>query len=237
MRTLKSEYDMRLLLVEDNEALSGLLQKGLTAAGFAVDAVQTVSEAVAGLTRTRFSAIILDLGLPDGDGYAVLEHLRSKGDSTPVLILTARTAVGDKVKGLNRGADDYLGKPFALEELVARLQALLRRPGVLLGAALQLGRLTFDTAAREITVGGQLQPVPPREAAVLEMLLRRSGRVVPKQVIEDQLYGLSDEVNSNAVEVYVHRLRKQLSEAGADVEIHTIRGVGYLIRQAREDRV
>ena len=228
---------MRLLLVEDNEALSGLLQKGLNAAGFAIDAVQTVSEALAGLARTRFSAIILDLGLPDGDGYAVLEQLRSKGDSTPVLILTARTAVGDKVKGFNRGADDYLGKPFALEELVARLQALLRRPGVLLGAALQLGRITFDTAAREITVDGRLQPVPPREAAVLEMLLRRSGRVVPKQVIEDQLYGLSDEVNSNAVEVYVHRLRKQLSEAGADVEIHTIRGVGYLIRQSREDRV
>ena len=228
---------MRLLLVEDNEALSGLLQKGLNAAGFAIDAVQTVSEALAGLARTRFSAIILDLGLPDGDGYAVLEHLRSKGDSTPVLILTARTAVGDKVKGFNRGADDYLGKPFALEELVARLQALLRRPGVLLGAALQLGRVTFDTAAREITVAGRLQPVPPREAAVLEMLLRRSGRVVPKQLIEDQLYGLSDEVNSNAVEVYVHRLRKQLSEAGADVEIHTIRGVGYLIRQSREDRV
>jgi DNA-binding response OmpR family regulator len=228
---------MRLLLVEDNEALSGLLQKGLMAAGFAVDTVQTVSEALAGLARTRFSAVVLDLGLPDGDGYAVLEHLRAKADSTPVLILTARTAVGDKVKGFNRGADDYLGKPFALEELVARLQALLRRPGVLLGAALQLGRLTFDTAAREITVGGRLQPVPPREAAVLEMLLRRSGRVVPKQVIEDQLYGLSDEVNSNAVEVYVHRLRKQLSEAGADIEIHTIRGVGYLIRQSREDRV
>ena len=228
---------MRLLLVEDNEALSGLLQKGLSAAGFAIDAVQTVSEALAGLARTRFSAIILDLGLPDGDGYAVLEQLRSKGDSTPVLILTARTAVGDKVKGFNRGADDYLGKPFALEELVARLQALLRRPGVLLGAALQLGRVTIDTTAREITVAGRLQPVPPREAAVLEMLLRRSGRVVPKQLIEDQLYGLSDEVNSNAVEVYVHRLRKQLSEAGADVEIHTIRGVGYLIRQSREDRV
>jgi len=228
---------MRLLLVEDNEALSGLLQKGLTGAGFAVDCVQTVSEALAGLARTRFSAIILDLSLPDGDGYAVLEHLRAKGDSTPVLILTAKTAVGDKVKGLNRGADDYLGKPFALEELVARLQALLRRPGVLLGAALQLGRLTFDTGSHEITVDGRLQPVPPREAAVLEMLLRRSGRVVPKQVIEDQLYGLSDEVNSNAIEVYVHRLRRQLSDAGADIEIHTIRGVGYLIRQTHEDRV
>jgi DNA-binding response OmpR family regulator len=223
---------MRLLLVEDNETLSALLQKGLVVAGFAVDVVRTVAEALDGLATTRFSAVVLDLGLPDGDGYSVLQYLRGKGDSTPVLILTARGAVDDKVKGFQRGADDYLGKPFALEELVARLQALLRRPGVLLGAALKLGHLTFDTAARELTVDGRLHFVPPREAAVLEVLLRRSGRVVPKQVIEDQLYGLSDEVSSNAVEVYVHRLRKQLSEAGAGVEIHTIRGVGYLIREA-----
>lgn len=223
---------MRLLLVEDNETLAALLQKGLAAAGFSTDSVKTVAEALEGLAAKRFSAIILDLGLPDGDGYEVLHSLRSKGDSTPVLILTARGAVDDKVKGFQRGADDYLGKPFALEELVARLQALLRRPGVLLGAALKLGRVTFDTAAREITIDGKLELVPPREAAVLEVLLRRSGRVVPKQVIEDQLYGLSEEVSSNAVEVYVHRLRKQLSEADAGVEIHTIRGVGYLIREA-----
>lgn len=225
---------MRLLLVEDNETLAALLQKGLTAAGFSVDCVKTVAGALDGLSTTRFSAVVLDLGLPDGDGYAVLHYLRSKGDSTPVLILTARGGVDDKVRGFQRGADDYLGKPFALEELVVRLQALLRRPGVLLGAALKLGRLSFDTAARDVTVGGKLEIVPPREAAVLEVLLRRSGRVVPKQVIEDQLYGLSEEVNSNAVEVYVHRLRKLLSEASAGVEIHTIRGVGYLIREIRE---
>src|SRR5579864_7620673 len=118
---------MRLLLVEDNETLSALLEKGLAAAGFAVDAVKSVSEALAALARMRFSAIVLDLGLPDGDGFAVLQALRGKGDPTPVLILTARSAVGDRVKGLMRGADDYLGKPFALEELIARLQALLRR--------------------------------------------------------------------------------------------------------------
>ena len=222
---------MRLLLVEDNDTLSGLLQKGLEAAGFAVDIVKTVADALNGLATKRFAAVILDLGLPDGDGYAVLQSLRAKGDSTPVLILTARGAVDDRVKGFQRGADDYLGKPFALEELIARIQALLRRPGVLLGLALKLGHLTFDTTAREVMVDGRLQLIPPRESAVLEVLLRRSGRVVPKQVIEDQLYGLSDEVNSNAVEVYVHRLRKQLSEAGAGVEIHTIRGVGYLIRE------
>jgi DNA-binding response OmpR family regulator len=222
---------MRLLLIEDNQTLSALLQKGLSAAGFEVDVVRTLTDALNGLALTRFSAIILDLGLPDGDGYAVLQFLRGKGDSTPVLILTARSAVDDRVKGFQRGADDYLCKPFALEELVARVHALLRRPGTLLGAALQLGRVTFDIAAREVTVDGRPQSVPPREAAVLEVLLRRSGRVVPKQLIEDQLYGLSDEVSSNAVEVYVHRLRKQLSEAGAGIEIHTIRGVGYLVRE------
>jgi DNA-binding response OmpR family regulator len=222
---------MRLLLVEDNDALSGLLKKGLAGAGFDVDAVATVSDSLAALTATRFSAIVLDLGLPDGEGLSILQFLRGRGDSTPVLILTARASVDERVKGLKRGADDYLGKPFAFEELVARIEALLRRPGALLGTQLRLGRLTFDTTAREIAMDGKIQLVPPREAAVLETLLRRSGHVVPKTIIEDQLYGLSDEVNSNAVEVYVHRLRRQLLDSNADVEIHTIRGVGYLIRE------
>jgi DNA-binding response OmpR family regulator len=222
---------MRLLLVEDNDALSGLLTKGLAAAGFEVDSVATVSESLAALSTTRFSAVVLDLGLPDGDGFSTLQFLRDKGDSTPVLILTARSAVGERVKGLRRGADDYLGKPFALEELVARLEALLRRPGTLLGTEFRLGRLTFDTIAREISVDGKLQSISSREAAVLEALLRRSGHVVPKKIIEDQIYGLSDDVSSNAVEVYVHRLRKQLNDAHAGVEIHTIRGVGYLIQE------
>src|SRR5579871_5525628 len=125
----KEESVMRLLLVEDNDTLSGLLNKGLAAAGFAVDIVKTVADALNGLATKRFAAVILDLGLPDGDGYAVLHSLRAKGDSTPVLILTARGAVDDRVKGFHRGADDYLGKPFALEELTARIQALMRRPG------------------------------------------------------------------------------------------------------------
>ena len=223
---------MRLLLIEDNETLSALLHRGLSAAGFEVDVVRTLTDALNGMALMRFSAIILDLGLPDGDGYAVLQFLRGKGDSTPVLIITARRAVDDRVKGLQRGGDDYLCKPFALEELIARLHALLRRPGALLGVALHLGRLTFDTVSREVSVEGSPQSVSPREAAVLEVLLRRSGRVVPKQPIEEQLYGLSDEVSSNAVEVYVHRLRKQLSEIGAGIEINTIRGIGYLVRES-----
>jgi DNA-binding response OmpR family regulator len=226
---------MRLLLVEDNDTLSTLLTKGLAAAGFEVDTVTTVSGSLSALSTTRFSAIVLDLGLPDGDGFSVLQFLRGKGDTTPVLILSARDGVGDRVKGLRHGADDYLGKPFALEELVARLGALLRRPGALLGAELRLGRLTFDTTAREIAFDGRLQSVPPREAALLEALLRRSGHVVPTKTIEDQFFGLSGEVDSNTVKVYVHRLRKQLADANADVEVHTIRGVGYLIKERSKE--
>ena len=222
---------MRLLLVEDNAALAGLLTKGLAAAGFQVDSVATVSESLAALSTTRFSGVVLDLGLPDGEGLSVLQHLRSVGDSTPVLILTARHSVQERVKGLKRGADDYLGKPFALEELVARIEALLRRPRTLLGGELRLGAVSFDTKAREVSINGKIQAMPPRETAVLETLLRRSGHVVPKKVIEDQLYGLSDDGSPNAVEVYVHRLRKQLSDSNADIEIHTIRGVGYLIKE------
>jgi two-component system response regulator TctD len=221
---------MRLLLIEDSEPLSDLVAKGLANSGFDADKAVTAAEARAALTTMRYAAIILDLGLPDADGMTVLRELRARGDPTPVIILTARGRVEDRISGLQAGADDYLGKPFAIEELVARLQALLRRPGHLLGLSLQLGNVSFDTEGRQVTVGDLPRILSPRELAVLEILLRRAGRVVPKTLLEDQLYGLATDIGSNAVEVYVHRLRKQLVEAGADVEIHTIRGVGYLIR-------
>jgi DNA-binding response OmpR family regulator len=173
--------------------------------------------------------MILDLGLPDQDGLTLLKRLRASGHLLPILILTARGGIEDRVRGLDAGADDYLIKPFANEELVARIRVLLRRPGSLLGDTLELGTLRLDTASREVTLDDQPQFLSPREVAVLEILLRRSGRVVSKKLVEDHLFGLSADVGSNAVEVYVHRLRKQLAEAGADVAIHTIRGVGYLI--------
>jgi two-component system response regulator TctD len=221
---------MRLLLIEDNEPLSDLVAKGLAGSGFDTDKAVTAAEASAALTTMRYAAIILDLGLPDADGMTLLRDLRARGDPTPVIILTARARVEDRISGLQAGADDYLAKPFAIEELVARLQALLRRPGHLLGMSLQLGNVTLDTEGRQVTVDNQPRILSPRELAVLEILLRRAGRVVPKTLLEDQLYGLATDIGSNAVEVYVHRLRKQLAEANADVEIHTIRGVGYLIR-------
>ena len=149
--------------------------------------------------------------------------------STSTGVASARGGVRDRVLGLRGGADDYLVKPFAMEELVARLQALLRRPGELLGRSLKLGNVIFDTEARQVFVGDQPVFLSAREIAVLEQLLRRSGRVVAKTLLADNLYGLSQEIGSNAVEVYVHRLRRHFAEMGASVQIHTLRGVGYLI--------
>jgi DNA-binding response OmpR family regulator len=222
---------MRVLLVEDNDELRKLLIHGLESARFSVDSLTTVAESEAALSTTSYSALILDLGLPDGDGLTLLRGIRERKNPLPVLILTARDRVQDRVSGLHAGADDYLVKPFAFEELVARLQALLRRPGELLGKSLKLGNLVFDTEARQAFVDGTPQLLSARELAVLEILMRRSGRVVSKKLVEDQIFGLEGDVASNAIEVYVHRLRKALGDRGAKVSIHTVRGVGYLIEQ------
>jgi DNA-binding response OmpR family regulator len=222
---------MRVLLVEDNSELVALLRKGLGQAGLAADTVGTVADALHVLSTIRYVAIVLDLGLPDEDGLILLRDLRRRGDSTPVLVLTARDGVDDRVTGLREGADDYLPKPFAMEELVARLQALLRRPGNLLGKQISFGNVALDTEGRQVFVAGVSRTFPARETAVLEILLRRGGNVAPKRLFEDHLFGLSGDVGSNAVEVYVHRLRKLLADAGAAVKIHTVRGVGYLMAE------
>jgi DNA-binding response OmpR family regulator len=224
---------MRLAVVEDNPELAQLLTQGLKAEGYDTDLMTTVAEARAAVTATRYAALILDLGLPDGDGLSILREIRQSKDPLPVLVLTARGGLHDRVSGLRNGADDYLVKPFALEELVARLEALLRRPGQLLGRSLQVANLVFDTESRQAFIDDKPQTLSAREVAVLELLMRRRDCVVSKKLVEDHIFGLSGEVASNAVEVYVHRLRKQLSERGARVQIHTIRGVGYIIAEEK----
>ena len=171
---------MRVLLVEDNVDLSQILVHGIQSAGFSVDLLTTIVEADAVLRTTRYAALILDLGLPDGDGLSLVRALRRRKDPLPVLVLTARDGVQDRVTGLRSGADDYLVKPFALEELLARVQALLRRPGEMLGQSLQLGDLEFDTEGRQVFIKGVPQILPARELAVLEVLMRRSGRALKR---------------------------------------------------------
>ncbi|TCS62080.1 response regulator [Varunaivibrio sulfuroxidans] len=225
---------MRVLLVEDNLRLAASVQKGLEREGFTVDALGTMADAEAALNAATFDVVALDLGLPDGDGIDLLLQMRAKGDSTPVLILTARDGVGDRVRGLNSGGDDYLLKPFAMEEVVARMRALLRRPGGALGLTLHAGNLFFDTTAREVRVDTRTIGISRREMGVLEQLMRRAGRVVPKDVLEEKLYGFEDDVSSNSVEAHISRLRKRLNNAGASVSIHTLRGVGYLLSEGSE---
>lgn len=224
---------MRLLLIEDNERLAAAVAQHLKAAGFAVDRVGLAAEAPAALAAARYDAVVLDLGLPDGDGMRILESARSRGDGKPILILTARDGLEDRISGLNAGADDYLLKPFAMGELVARLKALLRRPGAALGSTLQAGNLSLDTVNRAVEVAGQPLILGRRELALLELLLRRAGRVVAKGALEEGLYGFDEPASANSVETQMSRLRKKLEAAGAAIAIHTVRGVGYLLTECR----
>ena len=196
---------MRVLLIEDNAKLASVVQIGLEKEGFAVDAFTTISDGQAALSTVRYDAAILDLGLPDGDGISLLKRLRERGSTIPVLILTARDGVHDRVEGLNSGGDDYLLKPFAMEELVARVRALLRRPGGALGLTLKAGNLSFDTTAREMRIDGHAVAISRREMAVLEQLLRRLGRVVPKEVIGESIYCFDEDVSANSIEVHITR--------------------------------
>ncbi len=224
---------MRLIVVEDEARIAEIVKLALERAGFVVDAVRAIADARELLATIAYDAAILDLGLPDGDGIELLSELRAGGNRVPILVLTARDAVEARVTGLDAGADDYLVKPFAMAELIARAKALLRRPEGALGATLSAANLTFDSLGRDVRVDGVPLHLHRREIAILEHLMRRLGRVVPKAVLEDKLYGIDDELESNAIPVHVHHLRRKLVEAGARAEIHTVRGIGYLLMEAK----
>ncbi|ERF80426.1 response regulator transcription factor [Bradyrhizobium viridifuturi] len=222
---------MRVLLVEDQPEMVAALRAALARHDMLVDHAPDLSEAEAIAAAGSYDAIVLDRQLPDGDGLSLIPKLRASGNTVPVLVLTARGELADRVTGLDSGADDYLGKPFAFEELLARLRALLRRPANVQQHAARIGRLSFDFTHREASVDGCPLEMPRRERLVLETLLHRMGRMVQRSALMEAVYGLDDDVQPNALDTHVSRLRRRLTEADAGVTINGVRGLGYVLRE------
>lgn len=218
---------MRMLIIEDDPLLGDGLQRALRSEGYTVDWVTRGTQVMPALAADHFDLLLLDLGLPGQDGMAVLQQLRSSGHQVPVLILSARDRLADRVAGLDAGADDYLIKPFSLDELKARVRARLRRPADTSRSQVEVGPLLIDVDSLSATLHGESLSLSRREAVLLLALARQPGRVVTRDRLEQELYGWSDEVESNALEVHIHHLRKKL---GADM-IRTMRGVGYSLVQ------
>lgn len=216
---------MRLLLVEDDSMIGDSVRLGLRQDGFTVDWVRDGRGAELALHNEVYDLLLLDLGLPKKDGLEVLKTLRHRGNRIPVLILTARDGVADRVKGLDAGADDYLVKPFDLDELAARIRALLRRQSGRAEPAIQFGDLRLNPATREVTFQGKPLSLSAREFSLLEVFLNRPGVVLSREQLEEKLYGWGEEVQSNTVEVYIHALRRKLGQEF----IRNVRGVGYMV--------
>ena len=216
---------MRLLLVEDDPMIGESVRQGLRQDGFAVDWVRDGKAAELAVLNEVYDLLLLDLGLPRKEGLDVLKELRAKGNAIPVMILTARDAVADRVKGLDAGADDYLVKPFDLDELAARIRALLRRRSGRADPVIQLGAVKLNPATHEVTLNGEAVVLSAREFALLAAFLDRPGAVLSREQLEEKLYGWDQEVGSNTVEVYIHSLRKKLGQEF----IRNVRGVGYMV--------
>lgn len=218
---------MRIVIVEDNETLAKAIAYRMRDRGHAADVLGDGDAADAYLAREGADLLVLDLNLPGRSGLDILRALRARGDGTPVIILTARSEIDDRVAGLDAGADDYLVKPFEMDELEARIRALSRRKDLSYGPRETIGRLTFDRNARQVSANGSVLDIPRRELAVLECLLERRGRIVSKSSLTDHVYGVGADVEESAVEPHVSRLRKRLLPHG--VTIKTARGLGYML--------
>jgi len=227
---------VRILVVEDDEPLRALLQRGLSEEGHVVDALPDGRQCTAYLTATSYDAVVLDLNLPHEDGLTLLRRLRDGGEATPVLVLTARDGTSDVVAGLDAGADDYLRKPFAFNELEARLRSLARRPPAWTGEMLRAGDVTFDCATREAQRGNRDLMLTAKESIFLEILLRNAGRIVTRRALEDRLWDRESDPGSNVLDVYARRLRNKLSADGEPQMLQTIRGLGFRLAIAEPAR-
>lgn len=232
---MMDEYEegnkMRLLLVEDELEMADAIIRVLSKHGNIVDHVLTIEQSREAIKSGLHEAVLLDRKLPDGDGMQLLAEMRQSGNTTPIILLTAHDASQDRVKGLDTGADDYVGKPFNAEELMARIRAVGRRAANYSANLLSEANLSLDTNTLDTFVNGRAMPLPRREVLALQILLRRRGRTVMRSALEDAVYGYNDEIQSNALDSHISRLRKRLADAGAHVNIYTVRGVGYILRK------
>ncbi len=226
---------MRVLVVEDDARLAHVLEKGLREAAYAVDVVSTGKAAVYEGAVVPYDAIVLDVNIPEPNGFEVSRRLRAKGVTSRILMLTARDAVGDRIEGLDAGADDYLTKPFAFDELLARLRALMRRTGDVLPSELHAGDLRLDTRGRRAWVGEEEIPLTTKEYALLEYLVRNAGKVVGRAEISDHVWDEAYDPASNLIEVYVNRLRRKIDRGHAEPYLQTRRGAGYVLRPTAEE--
>ena len=226
---------MHILLVEDNLRLQELIEQALRDAGYRVDLATTVAELLAAAASVQYDLLIVDLMLPDGDGLDAIRALRARRSSVPILIMTARGSIDDRVRGLDAGADDYLIKPIHQAELLAHVRALLRRPSEVMGPILRTGNTEFDEAMAEVRCSGKPVRLRLRERRLLALLMRRSGFLVSKNMIEEALSEFGREMSANAIEALISRIRRSLSDARSDVVIETVRGVGYRLSAAKEE--
>ena len=225
------DLPMRVLIVEDEKKMAAFIRKALQTEGFAVDMLHDGADALAAVAHTPFDVVVLDVMLPGRDGLSVVRQMRERGLKTPVLLLTARGEVSEKVEGLNAGADDYLPKPFALEELIARVRALGRRAGESKAITLRVGDLKLDTITREVRRGANLIDLAPREYLLLEFLMRAPGRIRGRMAIVEKVWDYDFDPGTNLVDVYIMRLREKI-DAGFEVKLlQTVRGVGYVLRE------